>query len=469
MERIKFGTDGWRGIIANQFTVSNVARISQAAALWLLNKHDSPEVIIGYDTRFMGKMFAEVAAKVFAAKGVRVRLCDDYVTAPMVSLAVKEWKAGLGVMITAGHNHYSYNGYKLKGGYGGPLLDEDLKDIEVLISMDSSLDLDLLKWEQYIKQELIRYADLEALYLETIERHFDLDGLRDSGIGLAFDAMYGSGQKIIRKIFPDAMFHRCSEDPTFSGTAPEPLERNMQETMKAIRKNRKIDLGLAFDGDGDRIALISKGGKYIDPNYIILFLIHYLARYKKKKGLVVAGYPSASVIEKLSRHYGLEVVRVPAGFKDICRRMLEEDVLVGGEESGGISAGGYLPERDGIWIGLLILKFLAESGKSLDRIIEEVCRITGPFACGRRDIPVSGEKRLKIIDLYSGGGFDSFGDLRIVRQESGDGFRFFFSKDEWVMIRQSGTEPVIRLYAEAPARERTLQILDIVHRTLNRV
>ena len=429
MERIKFGTDGWRGIIANQFTVANVVRVTTATALWLQKKYQSPEVILGYDTRFLGKMFAEVTAKVLAAKGIRVRISDDFVTTPMVSLAVRNLEASLGIMITASHNDYSYNGYKLKGSYGGPLLVEDLKNIEDLISMDNVLDLDLLKWDQYIEQELIRYVDLEAGYLAHINENFDLKVIRESGVRVAFDAMYGSGQKVIPKVLPGAHCIHCQEDPTFSGIAPEPIEKNLSEFIDMMKKDRKLDFGLAIDGDGDRISLVGKGGKYIDSHHIILMLIHCLAGYRKKKGLIVTGYSSTLKVEKLAKHHGLDVVRVPIGFKDITRRMLHENVLVGGEESGGISVADYLPERDGIWTGLILLQFLAESGKSLDDILGEILKITGPFFCYRRDIMLTRERRTKIMDACSSGELDSFGEMAVVRHEFLDGFKFFFSEE----------------------------------------
>ena len=358
MDRIKFGTDGWRGVIAHQFTVANVAKITNAAAIWLVKKYQEPEVVVGYDTRFQGKLFAETVSKVLASKGVKVILSDDFVSSPMLSLAVREMNASLGIMITASHNDYTYNGYKLKGNYGGPLLAEDLKNIEDLISAENNLDLDLLKWDQFVEQELIRYADLEALYVQFVNQYFDLDGILGSGIRLAVDAMFGSGQDVVRKLLPEARHFHCEPDPTFGATNPEPLESNLQELMGFMKASRKTDLALALDGDADRIALVDKKGRYIDSHHIILILIHYLANYRKMKGKVVTGFSSTSKVEKLARHYDLDVMRVPIGFKDICRVMLNEEVLVGGEESGGISISGYLPERDGLWMGLTILQFM---------------------------------------------------------------------------------------------------------------
>lgn len=449
MDRIKFGTDGWRGVIAQQFTVANVAKITSAASIWLLNKFQDPTVIVGYDTRFQGKLFAETVCKVLASKGIQVRLSDDFVTTPMVSLAVREWEASLGIMITASHNDHTYSGYKLKGNYGGPLMTEDLKNIEDLISAENNLDLNLMKWEHFIEQELIQYADLEALYLKYINHYFDLEAIGKAGIKTGFDAMYGSGQKIIREILPDARTFHCEPDPMFGGTAPEPLEKNLQELIGFMKTSGKYDIAIALDGDADRIALVNKGGRYIDSHHIILILIHYLARYRKMSGKVVTGFSSTLKVEKICQYYDLEVMRVPIGFKDICRVMLAEEVLVGGEESGGISVSGYLPERDGIWMGLIILQFMAETGKSLDTILDEIYRITGKFHCIRRDIAIPREKRGKIMDLCYKGEIESIGRFPVSRIEALDGIKFYINENEWFMVRASGTEPLLRTYSEA--------------------
>ncbi|MFC2112609.1 phosphoglucomutase/phosphomannomutase family protein [Bacteroidota bacterium] len=466
MDKIKFGTDGWRGVIAHQFTVANVAKVTNAAAIWLLNKFQDPEVIVGYDTRFQGKMFAETVAKVLASKGIRVKISDDFVSTPMVSLAVREWNASLGIMITASHNNYTYNGYKLKGSYGGPLLSDELKNIEDLISTENNLDLDLIKWDQFIEQELIRYADLEALYTQYIGNYFDLDSIGGAGIKIGFEAMYGSAQKVIKKLLPGAELFHCDPDPTFGNIPPEPLEKNLPELLGYMKSSKKLDVTLAVDGDGDRIALVNKGGRYIDSHSIILILIHYLAHYRKMKGKVVTGFSSTIKVEQLCRHYDLEVMRVPIGFKDICRVMLNEDVLVGGEESGGISISGYLPERDGIWMGLTILQFMAETEKSLDEILDEIVKITGAFHCMRRDIEIPKDKRGKIMDICYKGEIESFGSFKVSRVEALDGIKFFLSKDEWVMIRASGTEPLLRTYAEAATREKAEEILDAAGKTI---
>ncbi len=466
MERIQFGTDGWRGIVANQFTVANVAKATSATATWLLKKYSNPEVVIGYDTRFLGRMFAETSAKVFAAKSIRVRIADDFVTTPMVSLAVKELQASLGIMITGSHNDYNYNGFKVKGSYGGSLLADDLRDIEHLISIEKEFDLELLRWEVFIELELIRYINLEDLYFNYIKDHFDLKKINKAGLKIVFDAMYGSGQRVIKRIFKKARFLHCTVDPQFGHTPPEPLERNLQEMSEYMRKSGDNDVGLAIDGDGDRIAVVNGDGRYIDSHRIILILIHYLAKYQKLSGKVITGFSSTSKVERLSLSYGLMITRVPIGFKDICKIMLTDEVLVGGEESGGIAIRGYLPERDGIWIALTILQFMAETGKTLNDILKEIYKITGPFACGRRDIQISKEKRSRIMEKCRMGEYRSFGRFEVESIDELDGSKFCFSDDEWVMLRASGTEPLLRIYSEARDRETAEEILDAAYKTV---
>lgn len=465
MDRIKFGTDGWRGVIAHQFTVANVAKISSAVAIWLMNKYKDPVVIVGYDTRFQGRLFAETTAKVLASKGIKVRLSDDFVSTPMLSLAVREWEASLGIMITASHNNFSYNGYKLKGDYGGPLMSDELKNIEDLLTDENNLDLDMLKWDQYVSQGLISYADLEAHYVKFVGSYFDLEAIAGSGLKIGFEAMYGSAQKVFGKLLPGAELFHCEADPLFGGIPPEPLEKNLQELIARMQKG-KLNLAIAVDGDGDRIALVNRKGEYIDSHTIILILIHLMAGYRKAGGKVVTGFSSTSRVEKLSKHYELDVIRVPIGFKDICRVMLSEEVMVGGEESGGISVSGYLPERDGIWMGLTILQILADTGKSLEEILDEIYRITGPFACLRRDIPIPRDKRNKVMDLCYNGDIDSFGEFRVSRTEALDGVKFYFSEDEWLMVRGSGTEPLLRTYAEASDSAKADKILEAAGRVI---
>ncbi len=462
MDNIKFGTDGWRSVIADGFTVGNVARISRASSRWLVNQNRerTAKVVIGYDTRFGGKMFAETAAKVFALAGVKVYFSDRFVSTPMISYSVIHKDASLGVVITASHNPYNFNGFKLKGHYGGPLLEADIKDIENMIPEMNEIHLESLHFNEYIEKGIIEYIDPEEIYIQHIVRNFDLDIFNNSKFTFSFDAMYGSGQRVIKKILPKVHLMNCHQDFTFGGVAPEPLEKNLMDFSAFIKKRPEIDCGLAVDGDADRIALFDSHGNYIDSHHIILLLIHYLHKYKGCGGKVVTGFSSTVKIEKLCRHYGLEVQRVPIGFKEICNIMLKEKVMVGGEESGGISTYTHMPDRDGIWMGLLIWQFMIESGKSLKELIEEVYSLTGAFAFERSDLRI--EKNLKnaVIEKCKNGHFKNFGHRKVKKIEDMDGYKFFFNEDEWLLIRLSGTEPVLRTYAESFDRHSALEILE---------
>jgi phosphomannomutase len=466
MDRIKLGTDGWHGMIAGSFTVTNVARLTDAVALWLLNKYRETGVVIGYDTRFGGKLFAETTARVLAIRGVKVFLTDDFVTAPMVSYAVTWYRAGSGIMITAGQDSFEYSGYKLTGEYGGPMMEEDVRNIEALISNDLDIDLDRIKWHNLIDQKIIEYVNIASIYTERIKSYFDLDLLKKSGLRLAFDAMHGSSQHIIRNLLPGVKNLRCKTDPYFGHVPPEPTEENLKEFIEMIRSDGNFDCGLAIDGDGSHLALIDKTGNFIDPDLILLTIVHCLAKYRNLRGKVVAGYSSTSRLEKICKHYGLEVQRVKTGFKEISRIMLKEDVLAGGEESGGIAIRNHIPDRDGIWIGFLIWQFMAETRKSLDGLIGEVYSITGRFAGERKNIEIGRDQQSKIIENCSKGIYHSFKDYRIVRTEQFDGYKFLLEQEQWVMIKPYGSESKLRIYAESETKEQALSILQAVCDTI---
>ncbi len=460
MEKVKFGTDGWRSVIADGFTVPNVARIASASSRWLINqKEKDPSVIIGYDTRFGGEMFAITAAKIFALAGNKVYLADRFVSTPMVSYGIIHKKASLGVMITASHNPYYYNGFKLKGSYGGPMLDPDIRNIEYMVPGTNEIHLDSLHFDEYLVKGNIEYINLEDIYLQHIRESFNLESISKSGLGFAFDAMYGSAQNVMGKLLQDVHLLRCSHDYTFGGTSPEPLAGNLKGLSSFIKRNGKINCGLAVDGDGDRLALMDEYGNYVDSHNIILLLIHYLHKYRGYTGKVIAGFSSTLRIERLCQHYGLDVQRVRIGFKEICSIMLKEKVLVGGEESGGISVFSHMPERDGIWVGLLIWQFMVETGKSLSQLIDEVYSITGPFVFERADLPMQKNKKNAILERCRNGQFETFGSRKVQNFENLDGFKFFFNEDEWLMVRSSGTEPVLRIYAESASREATGEII----------
>ncbi|TVR38703.1 MAG: phosphoglucomutase/phosphomannomutase family protein [Cryomorphaceae bacterium] len=459
--KIKFGTDGWRAVIGKEYTFYNVARVSEGVARWLDKTPGGGEIIIGYDCRFNGKLFAMEAAKVLAHRGYHVRLSGDFVSTPMVSLAVLQREARLGIVITASHNPPEYNGYKLKGSFGGPLPRTEVDEVEALIPDRLDFDPQELSFEDLLQAGWIKESNLEKKYLQHVREHFDLDAIAHSGFRFAFDAMYGSGQRVLSQLLPDTECLHCEYNPSFKGVPPEPLARNLQEFQQFVSE-RPIDCGLATDGDADRIALVDADGRFIDAHHIILILIHYLKGYRKLDGGVVTAVSSSNKIAQLCEHYGLHLDVVKIGFKYTSELMRTKDVLVGGEESGGIAVKGHIPERDGIWMGLIIWEFMSRTGKTLRQIIDEIYALVGSFAFERRDLRLSEEAKQRIVNNCENGKYSAFGEHKVQRVDTLDGFKYILNSDTWVMIRPSGTEPVLRMYAEAPTREEVTALLDTV-------
>jgi len=466
MATIKFGTDGWRAIIADEFTVSNVARVADATAQWLLKNNKKPSVVLGHDSRFGGQLFAETTAIVLCSHGIKVFLAKGFVSTPMVSLGTVRQKASLGIVITASHNPASYNGFKLKGSYGGPLLPEKVEEIENMIPEKCSQDISKLTVSQFIEKGLIEYIDLETMYCNHVEANFDLGLIRKSRLNFAYDAMFGAGQNVVSRLLPNTALLHCENNPSFNGQAPEPIHKNLKEFSALIKREKNIDCGLATDGDADRIGLYDKEGNFIDSNHIILILIKYLYEQKGMRGKVVTAFSVTPKVAKMCEHFGLKHQVTKIGFKHIAGTMITEDVMLGGEESGGIAINGHIPERDGIWIGLTIWECMAASGKSLQDLIKDVYAIVGPFSFERSDLHINESLKNTIIENCRKNNYKSFGDYKIQRTEDMDGYKYFFSNDEWLMIRASGTEPVLRNYAESSSTKRTFSILKAAEQAL---
>ena len=464
MYKIKFGTDGWRAVIGDGYTFENVSRLTEAVAKWLHQNFENPNIVIGYDCRFNGKIFTELVAKTLAKLGIKVILQESFTSTPSVSFATVTLKADLGIVITSSHNPPEYSGYKLKGNHGGPLQEEYLREIESLIPEQSTSKVNEISMEHFVKEGTIEYRDLDRLYVDNVREKYDMLAFNNTNFEFAFDSMMGSGQKIMHDILPHIYHINKEVNPTFHGIAPEPLEKNLVLFSNFIKSEGNVSCGLAVDGDADRIALMNSKGEYIDSHHTILLLIHLLAGYKKDSGKIVTGFSSTTKVEQLASHYGLEVQRVKIGFKQISEVMLKEKVLVGGEESGGIAIAGHIPERDGIWNGLAIWQWMIETGKTIEELIQEIYDITGAFAYKRNDLKITEALKLKVIDYCKNNEITHFEDEKVLRLETLDGFKYFLNEDEWVMIRPSGTEPVLRTYAEGRTKERAKQLIDILER-----
>ncbi|MEI6022172.1 MAG: phosphoglucomutase/phosphomannomutase family protein [Bacteroidota bacterium] len=466
MTKIKFGTDGWRAIIALDFTVDNVARVTEATAKWLTKQFQHPSVVLGHDCRFAGELFAETTAKVFIANGVKVFLAKDFVSTPMISLGAVKYKTNLGIIITASHNPPSYNGYKIKGAYGGPLTPEHVQEIEDVIPEKAESTWQTINLKDAASNGMLMDAPFEDMYIQHVEQNFDLPAIKNANLNLAYDAMFGAGQRVMQRLFPEIHQLHCDNNPGFHGQAPEPIHKNLLEFSNFIKSKGNISCGLATDGDADRIGLYDSEGNFVDSHHIILLLIHYLVKYKNQKGKVAVAFSTTVKIKNMCAHYGLPLDVVKIGFKYICSIMVNEDVLVGGEESGGIAIKGHIPERDGIWMGITIWEFMAKTGKSLHELIEEVYAITGTFCFERNDLHIDESIKQKVLHNCKNGLYTAFGKYKVSRVEDLDGFKFFFDDNTWMMIRASGTEPVLRVYAEGATKEIANEILDETKKVL---
>ncbi|HMT35551.1 MAG TPA: hypothetical protein PKC41_06815 [Chitinophagaceae bacterium] len=463
MLKIKFGTDGWRAIIAQEYTVENVARVTHAVCLWLKNQTNNPSVVIGYDCRFGGELFTETAIKVLCSNDIKVFTHKGFVSTPMISFGVLQYQCAQGIVITASHNPPSYNGFKLKGAHGGPTPPHQIAEVENLIP-DALVPIsgDLSDFE---KKGLLVYVDLEKDYEDYIRSKFDIVSMNQSPFKMAYDAMFGAGQRVMKNLFPKALHLHCEVNPSFNGISPEPLHKNLLELSALIQNTPELKFGLANDGDADRIALYDEDGKYIDSHHIILLLIHYLHKYKNLTGKVAIAASTTLRVNKLCALYGLPCEVTPIGFKYISEIMMHEDVLVGGEESGGISVKGHIPERDGIYDGLVIYEFMNATGKSLKELCAEIYEIVGQFYYERADLHLLESQKQQAIERCKAG-ITAFGSYPVVDTNFIDGFKYELPNHCWTMIRASGTEPLLRIYAEGNTIEEVNDILLQVRNTL---
>ena len=457
--KIKFGTDGWRAIIAQEYTVDNVKRVAEGTALWL-KEQGGTRVVIGYDCRFAGELFTETTARVFAKHGITSLVAPGFISTPMVSLGVVKTGADLGVVITASHNPPSYNGYKLKSKLGGPSVPADVTAVENLIP--DAVPQDLPDYAGLEEQGLVEVHDFEQIYLDHVYQGFDVDLIRNSGIGIAYDAMYGAGQSAMQKLLPGATHLHCEVNPGFDGQAPEPIGRNLEELAQTIKNDPSLDLGIANDGDADRIGLFDGDGEFVDSHHILLLLLMYQYEYKGiKTGEVILTFSVTDKLKQLAEQYGLDYEVTKIGFKYIAEIMAEREVIVGGEESGGLAVSGHIPERDGIWIGLMIAEYMAKTKKSLKELVADLYAKVGSFNCDRDDVHVDNDRKWEIVKQAKEAPFKTVGPYQVTNVAHVDGSKFYLDGDDkWFMVRPSGTEPVLRVYAQGADPAEVRKILD---------
>jgi len=332
--------------------------------------------------------------------------------------------------------------------------------VEALIPQEVTIPAEgLAHWEA---EGLLTYVNLEDMYVDYLREKFDFEALNNSPFKLAYDAMYGAGQNVIRRLLPGAVLLHCDDNPGFHGQAPEPLDKNLQELATTIRDTPELKIGLATDGDADRIGLYDEDGHFVDAHHIILLLVHYLHKYKNMNGKVAIAFSVTDRVKRMCEAYGLPVEVTPIGFKYISEIMTREDVLAGGEESGGIAVKGHIPERDGIYDGLLLYAFMTQTGKTLKQLCDEVYEVVGRFVYERDDLHIENDKKEAIIQKAAGNGYVAFGKYRFNRREDMDGIKYHLDNGGWIMLRASGTEPLLRVYAEGNSKEETREILEAV-------
>jgi phosphomannomutase len=464
---IVFGTDGWRGVIADDFTFDNLAIVAEAAARYF-KRHQRKDngVIIGYDARFMSGDFAAYTAEVLGNRGIRVYLADAIATTPMVSLAIAKRKAAGGIVITASHNPPRYNGFKLKEAYGGPAHPEYIERLEnhvrAVIGRGVKKPRTWKRLEQLRDEGIVTLTDLAKLYTSELRKKIDIDTIGGSKIRIVFDAMYGAGAGVPGTLIDSIMEIRGAYNPSFGGANPEPIQQNLGPLVDTMKSGGSA-IGIATDGDGDRVAAVDEKGRFVDSHRIFALLVKYLYEQKGLRGDVVKSVSVTELIDKMCARYSIPLHITPVGFKHICRHMVDGDVLVGGEESGGIGVKNYIPERDGIFNGLLLCEMMAVREKKLSDLVEELMEEYGYHHYNRIDLHVGKKEQPRIIRAFekamrSRGGMDTIAGYPIRRRDNLDGYKFFLDSG-WLLVRSSGTEPLIRYYAEADTPEKVDKML----------
>ncbi|CAN5272881.1 phosphoglucomutase/phosphomannomutase family protein [soil metagenome] len=461
MNHIKFGTDGWRAIIAKDYTFENLSIVTQATARWIVDEEVIQNgVVIGYDARFMSREFAEHVATVFCAMEVPVRISSSISPTPAVSWAALQYEA-VGIVITASHNPYHYNGFKIKAPFGGSATPDQIAGVETRLEhYDSSLKIRPFK--NCLKTGLIREISLTEQYLNVIREKIDIDAIKKSNIRIGHDAMFGSGMNTIKNLLGDQVYELHNEvNPSFKGIAPEPIEKNLQEFKKFIPDNN-CQIGIANDGDADRIALFDENGTFVDSHRILSLLVKYLHKNKGLSGTIVKTFSTTDMLNKQAETYGLPIEVTPIGFKYIAELIVNGDVIAGGEESGGLSVKGHLPERDGIYIGLLMTEMMVKSGRHLSELVQELFDEFGEHAYYRNDLHTEESKKLAMIDYCKAGKLTSIAGRKVDDWQFMDGIKQILDDGSWLLVRPSGTEPVLRIYAEAATAKQAKALVDDV-------
>lgn len=448
---IKFGTDGFRGVIGENYTFENLRKIAQAH-VDSLKERKGKKVVIGYDTRFMSKDFALVVAEVFSSNGFKVVLSKGIITTPALSFAVKHLKFDEGVMITASHNGYRYNGYKIKAKYGGPATEDIVKDVESRIG---KVDVKIgdLNYEE---------EDLQSIYIDRLKSFFDPNIFRQRHIKLVHDPMYAASANIYNRILEDSFITIESinnwRDPYFGGHHPEPIDKNLS-LLKAKVLAVGADVGIANDGDSDRVGIVDENGSFISTQVLYALLLLHTVRNRNEEGSIVKTVSTTYLADRIAKKEKRKIHKTPVGFKHVADIMLKEKVAFGGEESGGYGFGFHIPERDGILSGLLILEMMNLYSKPISEIVKELFKEFGEAHYRREDLKVEGNKGVEFVRKMKDVEITEFTGFKVREIDKTDGVKVILEDDSWILFRASGTEPVLRIYAEAPSAEKVDRLI----------
>ncbi|MCC6799361.1 MAG: phosphoglucomutase/phosphomannomutase family protein [Anaerolineae bacterium] len=466
---IRFGTDGWRAVIAETFTFANLRLVAQAVADFINNElkpNGPPEVVVGFDTRFLSDRFAIETARVLAANGIITWLSRTDAPTPAISYNILHKKAVAGVVITASHNPPRYSGFKLKAAYGGSALPAQCARVEEYLDglQRAARGPNLMDYERALEEGLIRRFNPTNAYYEHLESLVDIDKISEAELRIVADPMHGSGRTAIRAILSRTRCNvteiRGEMNPGFGGIHPEPIRKYLDALAAAIQTNH-ADVGLATDGDADRIGAMDAHGTFVDPHTIMALTLRYLVEKRGWTGDVVKTVSTTMMLNRIAAKHGLTLHETPVGFNHIADYMLNGDVLIGGEESGGISIKGHVPEGDGILMGLLLLEVMADARAPLHEVIADLQAQHGPTCYERTDFALKAPvpKREMVVRLHAAAPATLAGET--VRDVlTFDGIKFILADDSWLLIRPSGTEPVLRVYAEGHDAGQVRALLD---------
>jgi len=465
---IKFGTDGWRGVIADNFTFKNVAIVAQAISEWVKKdlhvKTGKKKVAVGYDARFLSKEFAEIVSCVLAKNNIEVFLAKCMVPTPALSYGVVEIKGVCGIMITASHNPAKFNGIKIKTNQGGGAGTDITDKVEKYLLKTPVKMMDIV--DAVKKKNIIMY-DFKIAYLKFMKSYIDLKRIKKAHYKVIQDVMHGSGGQTLKEVLKggsiDAVLMRDDINPSFDGAKPEPIEEYLPGLIKRM-KNEKFDLGLVLDGDADRIAAVAPGGEFISPQKILGLLVLHLVRNKGRKGGVVKTTCGTTMMDNIAKKLGLKLYETPVGFKYISDLMVTKEIVAGGEEAGGMGVQGYIPERDGTLAGLLLLEMMVYEKKNIKQILQDMESEFGRYYYERSDLDLRGRK----YDVKKFKALKTILGKKVVEIKDYDGIKLICEDESWLMLRPSGTEPLVRAYSEAKSLKKAKELIKIGEKLLEK-